>query len=307
MPNQSYFRENVLLFLQNRSEEFFKNTAIRLFINEDSFKKTFSGLDVSFFKELEKPFLLLCSFVFLNDFNIIAEDNLGERYIMHKEHIDFENTFLHNSIINSNHPNYINHITHVDYGNNAENDPVNNPSHYTDGKIEVIDFIEDKKLNFHRGNAVKYIARTGKKDPSKEIEDLEKAQWYLNREIQKLKTEKSLYHENGIIKKENSIGYIEYQKTKEQKEKYVIDFLTMIDNANFFKQNDEELFEPFIIYSKNGRKWTFITLINGYGNSMSVEELDNPVVNNYMPFDKIDFERTYDNSKDKIEKVLNIK
>lgn len=44
---------------------------------------------------------------------------------------------------------------------------VNHPSHYNDGKIEVIDFIEDKHLNFHRGNAVKYIARDGKKDKSK--------------------------------------------------------------------------------------------------------------------------------------------
>lgn len=70
--------------------------------------------------------------------------------------------------------------------NLIENDNVNHPSHYTDGKIEVIDFIEDKKLNYHRGNVVKYIARAGKKDPSKEIEDLKKAQWYLNREIQRL-------------------------------------------------------------------------------------------------------------------------
>jgi len=66
------------------------------------------------------------------------------------------------------------------------NDAVNHPSHYTDGKIEVIDFIEDKGLNFHRGNAVKYIARAGKKDPEKEVEDLQKAVWYLNREITRL-------------------------------------------------------------------------------------------------------------------------
>ncbi len=65
-------------------------------------------------------------------------------------------------------------------------DSVNHPSHYTDGKIEVIDFIEDKKLDFHLGNAVKYIARAGKKDPKKTIEDLQKAQWYLNRKITNL-------------------------------------------------------------------------------------------------------------------------
>ena len=60
---------------------------------------------------------------------------------------------------------------------------INHPPHYADGKIEVIDFIEDKKLNFNLGNVVKYVARAGKKDKSKELEDLQKALWYLEREI----------------------------------------------------------------------------------------------------------------------------
>ena len=67
------------------------------------------------------------------------------------------------------------------------NDPVSHPAHYADGKIEVIDFIEDKGLGFHLGNAVKYIARAGKKDPDKAVEDLEKARWYIDREIQRRK------------------------------------------------------------------------------------------------------------------------
>lgn len=62
-------------------------------------------------------------------------------------------------------------------------DPVNHPSHYTNGKIEVIDFIEDQKLDFHLANAVKYICRAGKKNPEKTQEDLEKAVWYINRYI----------------------------------------------------------------------------------------------------------------------------
>ena len=70
-----------------------------------------------------------------------------------------------------------------------ENDPVTHPSHYTQGKIECIDFIADKKLNFCRGNAVKYIIRAGLKDPSKEIEDLKKAVFYLNYEIAQLEKE----------------------------------------------------------------------------------------------------------------------
>ena len=67
-----------------------------------------------------------------------------------------------------------------------ENDSVNKPAHYTDGKIEVIDFIEDKKLGFCLGNAVKYIARAGKKYPAKEVEDLQKAEWYIKRRIKEL-------------------------------------------------------------------------------------------------------------------------
>lgn len=68
-------------------------------------------------------------------------------------------------------------------------DNVNHPAHYTYGNIEVIDFIEDKELNFNLGNVVKYISRAGKKkskgvtQEAKTLEDLKKAQWYLNREI----------------------------------------------------------------------------------------------------------------------------
>ena len=64
---------------------------------------------------------------------------------------------------------------------------VNHPSHYlANSGIEVIDAIEAWNLNFSRGNAVKYIARAGVKNPEKEIEDLEKAVWYITREIKRL-------------------------------------------------------------------------------------------------------------------------
>ena len=69
---------------------------------------------------------------------------------------------------------------------NPPADNVNHPSHYTSGKIEVIDFIEDKELGFHLGNAVKYISRAGRKNPDKIVEDLQKAVWYINREIGRL-------------------------------------------------------------------------------------------------------------------------
>jgi hypothetical protein len=61
-------------------------------------------------------------------------------------------------------------------------DPVNHPAHYKKGGIEVIDFIEAKRLGYHLGNVVKYISRAYHKGG---MEDLLKAQWYLNRAIEK--------------------------------------------------------------------------------------------------------------------------
>lgn len=69
-----------------------------------------------------------------------------------------------------------------------DHDPVNSPSHYTAYKgLEIIDLTE--QMNFNRGNAVKYIARAGHKSTGPgEIEDLKKAAWYIQREIERLLT-----------------------------------------------------------------------------------------------------------------------
>ena len=77
-----------------------------------------------------------------------------------------------------------------------EFDPVKKPEHYADTKIECIDYILDKGLDFPLGNAVKYITRAGKKhslgmsDVAKTIQDLEKAKTYIDFEIQHLKGER---------------------------------------------------------------------------------------------------------------------
>lgn len=67
------------------------------------------------------------------------------------------------------------------------NDSVNHPHHYGgDGNpLEVINIIEYYNLNFSLGNVIKYVLRADKKNSKKE--DLEKASWYLNRELKKLK------------------------------------------------------------------------------------------------------------------------
>jgi hypothetical protein len=63
-------------------------------------------------------------------------------------------------------------------------DMVNHPAHYKTGGIETIDFIEAKSLSYNLGNVVKYITRADYK--GNKIEDLKKAQWYLNRELSNL-------------------------------------------------------------------------------------------------------------------------
>lgn len=70
-----------------------------------------------------------------------------------------------------------------------QDDKVNHPSHYTQGKYEVIEVIEDWNLGFNLGNAIKYIGRAGHKDNI--IQDLEKAKWYIEREIKRLKQNES--------------------------------------------------------------------------------------------------------------------
>jgi hypothetical protein len=61
---------------------------------------------------------------------------------------------------------------------------IDHPAHYTAGRIEVIAVIDDWKLSFCLGNTVKYIGRSDHK--GKKLEDLKKARWYLDHEIQQL-------------------------------------------------------------------------------------------------------------------------
>jgi hypothetical protein len=81
-------------------------------------------------------------------------------------------------------------LTLTDVGNSLrwvktpESDPVNHPDHYKVGGIETIDFIEAKQLTYNIGNVVKYITRADHK--GNQLQDLQKAQWYLAREIQRI-------------------------------------------------------------------------------------------------------------------------
>ena len=81
-----------------------------------------------------------------------------------------------------------------------ENDVVNHPRHYTQGKYEVIDFIHEYGEHVNIGNSIKYISRAGVKDEDKYVEDLEKALWYL--------------HDYNNPKPKNYINPLDYAKDK---------------------------------------------------------------------------------------------
>ena len=76
----------------------------------------------------------------------------------------------------------------VSYVVDGPKENVDHPNHYggKDNPYEAIKVIEAWELGFNLGNTVKYISRAGKKDPNKHLEDLEKARFYLDREILKI-------------------------------------------------------------------------------------------------------------------------
>ena len=69
--------------------------------------------------------------------------------------------------------------SHVTFEQNS----VESPSHYQGTRYEAIEIIQDYSLNFCLGNVLKYILRAGRKDPSKRLEDLQKAKRYIEYEI----------------------------------------------------------------------------------------------------------------------------
>ena len=129
-------------------------------------------------------------------------------YIQDYTKHELEDVLDNEGQFNSDEPNYI--ISYADICNGIKHqmnyneddscpdeqddqyDLVNHPSYYADGNIEVIDYIEDKNLGYHLGTAIKYISRAGKKreqgmtDKEKEIQDLQKAVWFINRKIEQL-------------------------------------------------------------------------------------------------------------------------
>ena len=72
-----------------------------------------------------------------------------------------------------------------------------NPSHYQQGSIQVWDFIADQQLDYFTGNVIKYLCRAGKKNGESELDDLLKAQAYINKKL-------DIYYNNNISHTEHN-------------------------------------------------------------------------------------------------------
>lgn len=149
--------------MRQEIQDVFKKHGVQLFTftQEDLFTyilKTPSKIDDSLIQDLKSVFPAVCE-IKVEEWNMPLRDKENKKSNSFSE--SFKNIF----------------------GVKNPNETVDHPSHYNTGSIEVIDAIEDWELGFNLGNAVKYIARAGKKDPTKECEDLKKAAWYLQRAI----------------------------------------------------------------------------------------------------------------------------
>lgn len=89
-------------------------------------------------------------------------------------------------------------------------DPVHNPPHYKSGGIEVIDVIEAFELGYRLGNVIKYVLRAGRKGDA--LEDLQKAAWYLDREIDKLETQAEAGEVDGDVTHTKSVVRVDKQE-----------------------------------------------------------------------------------------------
>lgn len=120
-----------------------------------------------------------------NDYVLAINPLADYQTVPRTEHFVFPDYIIPDQIIPKydDYVDYRDHLADIAKDKDVKKEAVNHPEHYSPGVYETINIIEHYNLGFSLGNAVKYILRAGAKDPSKYIEDLEKAIWYINREI----------------------------------------------------------------------------------------------------------------------------
>ena len=126
---------------------------------------------------------------------------------------------------------------------------VDHPQHYNRGNIEAIDVIEDWNLNFNLGNVIKYISRAGAKE--NEIEDIEKALWYLQRHLDNLKEQDEEDEDEDDDSNGELVGYLLVVF-----DKYNAIFKTLKDAIDYVDGNLENSVIYKIIWETNSNVFT---------------------------------------------------
>lgn len=140
---------------------------------------------------------------------------------------------------------------------------VDHPAYYggKDDPYEAIKVIDAWGLDFCLGNAVKYISRAGKKEPECLLQDLSKAKWYLEHEIESIKHQQKLKNANVI----KNVGYNQY-KEQEFKNKYLFNYVAI----ERYPQSDYD-----IVYVTDVHSEKFGLMFSGYGVSISSGHIAN--------------------------------
>jgi hypothetical protein len=153
---------------------------------------------------------------------------------------------------------------------------VNNPTHYHPGTYEAIKVINAWGLGFSLGNVLKYISRAGRKNGSSELEDLKKAQWYLNSAIQDLEGKIELLTNNeDLTTLDTTEKSLEYWAIK----KHLINsndglFMTATEIKRLFES------QPFNYGIGSWQSVAKACYALGW-NSIYVKQLDNTVIYGY--------------------------
>ena len=152
---------------------------------------------------------------------------------------------------------------------------VKNPSYYNRGKIEVWEFIEDQGLDYHTGNAVKYIARAGFKDPLKEVEDLQKAVAFLERKIKVLTNievgKENKTFEEGLLPCQ--LRYLEwrYNERLQQLHYYILEY--RLDKCEINKLNCMAAYYVVCEYKELLPKSKYNKMLEDFKRDLEQEEL----------------------------------
>nr|DAP15059.1 MAG TPA: nucelotide kinase [Bacteriophage sp.] len=156
------------------------NTSVNIYIN--NWRHSATEVSMRYAGDLKSPAIVANILLFLHENYSklgVAKKDFDAKYIKFLDwYLKKEETQMKSTRVD-----YISYVEEQEkMAKSQENDIINHPEHYTKGGIEVRDFIDSWHLDFNSGNVIKYVVRAPYKGT--ELQDLKKAQNYLNHLIE---------------------------------------------------------------------------------------------------------------------------